>query len=624
LIAVSFDPSGNDNAAILVGALAPAKAAVTPPGSFRIAHTLPATDGASGSVRCVLEGELFNRAELSRALSLRVEIEPAALVARAFSLWDLAAFERLRGSFAVALWDAERRRGILATDHFALCPWYVARTDPRMLAATSMRALLRMLPAAPEPDPITVITWLANVTAPGSGTFARGVERLPGAHAIACEDGRVTKRRFWQPGYREPLRAPRNELTEELRMALGDAVRRRTPPGETTGVILSGGFDSSAVAAVAAGERAAPSQVRTYSAGFPDDPEIDESARVRDLVAARELPSYRIQVAPVGNVRLALAHQRDWGIPSGGPGYLLERALLEQAARDGAVGILDGQGGDELFGFSPYLIADRVRRGRLRAAVQLLASMPDQHGLPPRNALPYCVREYVVRPLLPAGIEWRVWRRGDAGRHLPEWLRRDQLEAFLQADARMVWKQAGAGPLWWRDRVHQLTTSSGGLAEYIAHRARDLGLRMRPPLLDVELVELALRIPPELGYGGINRSLARDSVAGDVPDSVRLAARKSNLQPFYHRALTGPDLAPIRLLLESPDARIYRYADRACMLDLLRHPTPAGQPGWEDWIAPVWTSLTAEIALRSLEDAGFCQRFIDAHDPPSGHHAAIP
>ena len=140
---------------------------------------------------------------------------------------------------------------------------------------------------------------------------------------------------------------------------------------------------------------------------------------------------------------------------------------------------------------------------------------------------------------------------------------------------------------------------------------------MRPPLLDVDLVELALQMPPELGYGGINRSLARDSVAGDVPDGVRLAAKKSDLQPFYHRSLSGADLAPIRLLLEPPDARIYRYADRAYLLEL-SSPSAACRPaGLAEWEAAIWASATAEIALRSLEDAEFCQQFIDAHDPPA-------
>ena len=100
----------------------------------------------------------------------------------------------------------------------------------------------------------------------------------------------------------------------------------------------------------ASGRRAS---LRTYSAGFPDDPELDESARVRDLVAARELPNYLLHVRPVGSVRLALEYQRDWGIPSGGPGYLLERPLLERAAQDGVAGCSTGRVAMSCLAFAP-------------------------------------------------------------------------------------------------------------------------------------------------------------------------------------------------------------------------------------------------------------------------------
>jgi asparagine synthase (glutamine-hydrolysing) len=624
LIAVSFDPSGRTDEALLSRALAPLAAEITRHAALRLAHAGPVTAAAAGPVRCLLEGELFNRAELSRALEVSPQTPAAELVALAFGAWDLAMFARLRGTFAIAVWDAERGRGVLATDHFAVRPWYVARVQGTLLAATSMRALQQMLPGRPQPDPIRVITWLAGAFVRGGPeTFATGVERLAGAHAILFEDGRATTRRWWQPVYREPLSAPRAELVEHTRAALGEAMRSRTPSGETTGVMLSGGFDSSAVVGVAASETESPGRLRTYSAVFPNDAEVDESSRVRDLVTARGLASDLIAVRPVGIFRLALEHQRDWGIPPLGPGYLLERPLLERAKQDGAQGILDGQGGDELFGFSPYLIADRVRRGHFRAALQLLASLPDQVGLPPRGALADCVREYAVRPLLPKRIERALRLRGDPTRHMPAWLRRDQINLFLQTEDHLAWKQDGDGPLWWRYRAHILTAERGGLSEYIGHRGRDLGLQMRPPLLDVDLVDLSLQLPPELAYGGINRSFARDSVAGDLPDSVRLAATKSNLQTFHHRTLSGHDLAPIRLLLEDPDARIYQYVDRSWMLKRLQAPPAVGQAGWTYWGLATWVSITAEIALRSLEDPEFAQSFIDAHEPPGVDYAEV-
>lgn len=623
MIAVSFDPSGHGNEAALSGALAPLEAKLTAPDVFRVAHAPGAQTAAAGSVLCVLEGEIFNRGELCRTLDVSVDTAAAEAVVLAFRSWDLAAFARLRGTFAIALWDTGRRRGVLTSDQFGVRPWYVHRTNGRLLAATSMRALLRMLSRAPEADPLRAMTWLGGTFPPGSETFASGVERLRGAHAIDVDTGRLATHRWWQPSYREPLRASRTELAEQLRAALGAVIRLRTPSDETAGVILSGGFDSAAVTGVAASESETPHRPGTYSAGFPDDPNMDESARVRDLVAARALPNHLIQVQPVGIVRLALEYQRDWGIPAGGVGYLLERPLLEHAARNGVRGILDGQGGDELFGFSPYLLADRVRGGHLLAAAQLLTRLPDQQGLPPRSVLRDCIRECVVRPLLPARLEQVVRERGDATRHMPGWLRRDQLALFRQVDARLAWKRAGAGPLWWRDRAHAMTTARSVLTEYIGHRGRDLGLQMRPPLLDVDLVELALRMSPELGFGGINRSLARESVAGDLPDSVRLATKKSNLHPFYQRTLSGPDLAPIRALLEPADARIYQWVDRARMLELLRAPTPVGRPGAGNWVSAIWASMTGEIALRSLEDDAFCQRFIDAHDPPAPRHTVL-
>jgi asparagine synthase (glutamine-hydrolysing) len=623
LIAVSFDPSGRVDDALLADAFAPIEPEIIRAEAFQLAYTPPVQTGAAGTLLCALEGELFNRSELCRALRVSPGTESVELVALAYSAWDLEALARLRGTFAIVVWDPARRRGLLATDHFAVQPWYVWRADGRLIAATSMRTLLRTLPSPPEVDPVKAITWLACRFAPGAETFARGVERLPGAHAIVFEHGGITLRRWWQPVYREPLRASRAELVDQMRSALVQAVRSRTTPGETTGVILSGGFDSSAVTGVAASERETPDQLRTYSAGFPEDPAIDESARVRDLVVARGLPNHLLHVQPVGNVRLIMAYQRDWGIPCAGPGYLLERPLLERAAHDGVRGMLDGQGGDELFGFSPYLIADRVRGGHLRAAMRLLATLPDQAGLPPRSELWSYLREYAVRPLLPSALEHRLRLRGDPARHLPAWLRRDRLEMFLENDDHLAWTQTGEGPLWWRYRAHQLTTLRGGLTEYIGHRGRDLGLRMRPPLLDVDLVELSLQMPPELAYGGINRSLARESVAGDLPDSVRLEVKKSSLRPFYHQTLSGPDLAAIRLLLQRSDARIYEYVDRDWMLEAMQRPTPIGQAGWKFWVLAMWLGLTGEIAIRSLEDAGFCQDFIDAHEPPAGRYTEL-
>jgi asparagine synthase (glutamine-hydrolysing) len=616
VIAASFDPSGRTSDAILARALSPEDAGIAGAAGFRLAYAPPAQFGSAGPLACLLEGELFNRDELCAALGVSPETQPPKLVALAFEAWDLGAFVRLRGTFSVALWDADRRRAVLTTDHLGVGSWYLRRADGHVLAATTMAALLRMLPAAPETDPIKAITWLSGRSAPESLTFARGLERLAGAHAIVVHDDAISSRRWWQPVYREPFQASRTELAQQMRAILGNTLRSRLPPAETTAVMLSGGFDSAAVAGVAASERGEPERLRTYSAVFPDDADMDESPRVRALVLERGLASRLVAVKPAGIARLALEYQRAWGIPVAGPGYLLERPLLECAETDGACGVLDGQGGDELFGFSPYLIADRVRGGHLIGALRLLSSLPDHAGFPPRSVLRHWIQEYAVRPLLPSRLEQHLRLRGDAARHMPTWLRRDRLDLFLQSENRLAWREAHDGPLWWRSLAELLTSGREMLAEYIAHRGQDLRLQMRPPLFDVDLIEFALQIPPQFGYGGINRSIARESVAGDMPAAVRLAAKKSDLGPFYHATLCGHDLASIRSLLEPRDARIYEYVNRARTIELLERPVRVGSPGWRECSQAIWVSLTGEIALRSLEDAGFCQAFLEAHNPP--------
>ena len=142
----------------------------------------------------------------------------------AFRSWDIAALERLRGTFAIALWDTDRRRGVLATDHFALRPWYVAPKDRALLAATSMRALVRMLPteARTRPDH-------GRHVARRRPCAGRGDVRSRGRAPRRCPRHRLRGRPRLDPAlvaarYQEPLRASRTELAEQLRASLGDAI----------------------------------------------------------------------------------------------------------------------------------------------------------------------------------------------------------------------------------------------------------------------------------------------------------------------------------------------------------------------------------------------------------------
>ena len=162
----------------------------------------------------------------------------------------------------------------------------------------------------------------------------------------------------------------RNELERAIAARIGD---------EPAGTILSGGVDSSVVLATATGLEPRPS-MRAYSTVFPEWPWADESKRIAATTSALGVPSARFAVRPQGALRLALEQLRDTGTVPGGPGGLVERPGVRQAAADGVRVLLDGQGGDEVFGRSPYLLADTLRRADLRGAARVIRALLPHRG----------------------------------------------------------------------------------------------------------------------------------------------------------------------------------------------------------------------------------------------------
>jgi hypothetical protein len=181
-------------------------------------------------------------------------------------------------------------------------------------------------------------------------------------------------------------------------------------------------------------------------------------------------------------------------------------------------------------------------------------------------------------------------------------------------------------PRWWAYQSYLLSdhVEGSGLGEHIWERGVPFGLRSVAPLFDVGLVELALRIPPSVHWQQpIDRSLARDTVAGVLPDEVRMNRVKANIGPFYLDLITGPDSAIMRELLLAPDARVREFADPAWIEhNVPRSPTTA-DPDWLTWITVVWRLAMAECWLRWLEDERFPEGLLARSDLPEPAHRAV-
>src|SRR5205823_3849064 len=239
-----------------------------------------------GTLHVVQNGEIYNYRELRQELEraghrFRTHGDTEVLL-HLYELHGDGFAERLRGMFAVAIWDAPRRRLVLARDRFGIKPLYYRDAGGELEFASELRALPRG-----EIDLEALEAFLAFNSIPAPLTIFREVRKLPAGQLLLWEDGRVRVERFARPApvstdqLREDDEA---ELVEELRSRMRDSVRAHLVSDVPVGVLLSGGVDSAFLAALAAEESVEP--LRTFSIGFEELP-CDELAGA-GLVAARD------------------------------------------------------------------------------------------------------------------------------------------------------------------------------------------------------------------------------------------------------------------------------------------------------------------------------------------------
>jgi len=359
------------------------------------------------TVHVVQNGELYNyrelRAELERAgHRFRTHGDTEVLV-HLYEQEGLGFARRLRGMFAVALWDAARQRLVLARDRFGIKPLYYRETTGGLEFASELRALPRG-----EIDLDGLEAFLAFNSIPAPLTIFREVRKLPPGHVLVRELGKTRIERFARPA---PEAADRlrdddeAELIEELRARLRDSVRAHLVSDVPVGVLLSGGIDSSALTALAAQESSEP--VRTFSIGF-EERSFDELGDAR-LVAERYGTRHRELVlrpdAALLLPALAEAFDEPFADSSALPTYLVSQL----AAQDVKVA-LSGEGGDELFGGYYTYVADLLALragGAARLAQPLVERLPSSSA---RASFDYKAKRFVRAAHLPPLERHHAWK----------------------------------------------------------------------------------------------------------------------------------------------------------------------------------------------------------------------
>jgi hypothetical protein len=223
-----------------------------------------------------------------------------------------------------------------------------------------------------------------------------------------------------------------------------------------------------------------------------------------------------------------------------------------------------------------------------------------------------------VKGATPHLVQRLVRRRRALKGYAPSWLRPEYARRHIASYDPWAWKRC-EGPLWWRAQAHQLTSVRELLDAhgYVRRRAAQVDLDARHPFMhDLDLVELALRLPPEPRFDpDHDRILLRRAMAGRLPDSVRLRRAKPVFSGLLGTSLAGPDGTLLRGLLLDQRAEMAAYVrPQALERDLLRIPRerhPSGPAGWD---TELWRLGSTEVWLRSLGDPGFLDELAQRSD----------
>lgn len=318
-----------------------------------------------GTICAVQNGEIYNfqdlRTELiSRGHTFRSRGDTEVLP-HSYEEWGLEFIKRLRGMFAVALWDERRGRLILARDRYGKKPLYYAQHDGGLAFASEIQGLLVRPESDRTIDKIALARYLTYgyIGAPRTGFSA--IAKVPPAHVLEFADGSLRTSRYWHLSLGPKIEISLDEAAERLAAEIDTAVRLRLISDVPIGAFLSGGLDSSTVVAFMAKHSTQP--VKTFSVGFRDQGlnELPHARRVAETFAT-DHHEFIVDAAETDVLPMLVRHLGEpFADSSIVPTYHVARITRQEVTV-----ALTGDGGDEAFGgydrYRAVLLAERIRR----------------------------------------------------------------------------------------------------------------------------------------------------------------------------------------------------------------------------------------------------------------------
>ena len=561
-----------------------------------------------GSIWITFNGEIYNHGSVRPVLEAaghryRTKSDTETIV-HAYEQWGDDCVHRFRGMFAFAIWDTRKRRLLLVRDRLGVKPLYWAFVDNRLLFASEIKAILESGLVQARFNSHVVSEVLATRYTSSTETLFVGIHKLLPGHRLVFENGRVQVSQYWDlplDGADPELeRLPESALVERFRDLLQESVRLRLMADVPLGMFLSGGIDSSAVAALMAREMDRP--VRTFSVAFAERA-YSELTYARQAAQAIGADAHEIVIDDkdfFGALpRLVWHEDEPIAHPSSVPLH-----FVSALAREHVKVVLTGEGSDELLaGYGKYprsllnwkaaMLYERMVPAPVRRAVgsSLVPRLPSRLGR-------YAQRSFLAVPRTPAAMFF------DNFAGMPLRVQRELLDpSVLNGDpygssVAYYGRANGANGVLGRLLYTDVKTYLVELLMKQDQMSMSTSIESRVPFLDHVLVEFAARLPERLKLNGFTtKRILREAVRGVLPESILNRPKMGFPVPFarWVRGAWGQVAADVLLDSRTRQRGLIQPAAVARLLESHRAGRRAGGDA-------IWALLNLELWFRTFID----------------------
>jgi asparagine synthase (glutamine-hydrolysing) len=488
----------------------------------------------SGKIWIIFNGEIYNYKEL------RCELERTGVVFRTKSDTEVLIYlyqkhgremlHSLRGMFAFAIWDGERRELFLARDRIGVKPLYYTNRNGSFIFASEIKAILASDKVARAVDVEAFYHYLSFLTTPAPKTLFENIFKLPAAHRMVVDDrGNVHIEQWWSPLTEHQRVLPEETYIEDIRHLLNESIRYRMVSDVPFGVFLSGGIDSSTNVALMA--RMMDRPVQTFSIGFKDQPAYNEFTYARQVADAFRTDHHEIQISLRDLLEFLpqLVYHQDE--PIADPVCIPVYYVAKLAKENGVTVCQVGEGSDELFCGYPHwsyvLGLEPLRKiygfvpGPIRRLTAALASHVDDVS---SGRLEYIRRASHDEPIFWGGAEafFEPDKRALLHRDM-----REKLNGTSSARVVMTYfkeyleRTHAVDPLTWMSFIDLKLRLPELLLMRVDKMTMATSVEARVPFLDHKLVEYVMSIPQDRKVPGLqSKYLLKKAVRGVIPDEI--------------------------------------------------------------------------------------------------------